>query len=220
MKKILIVVTTMFLSSNMMFAQNDKSELVNAVENKHYWLSSEMVDKFINVNVSPEIWTKIISEPNRPVGITSFGNLGLGISKFLDNTSDKTLNKMCGFSVASDKAKSNRPICEDQIKEAFGKINVTVNAKSVRLTEDSYMLLMKAVGQIYYYLGKTEGNTGWKPKGKTLSFVVNTGTSEKDLGAKWNPDFSVFTITTSPYIEVPGWSDKLENVFKKGVNNY
>ncbi len=220
MKKILIVMVSILLVNHVMFAQNDKSELVDAVEKKHYWLSSEMVNKFVTVNVSPEIWTKMIAEPSRPVGITSFGNLGYGIYQFLDNTSGTTLTKMCGFGVQDDKVKSNKPVCEDQIKESSGKINVTVNAKNVRLTEDSYMLLMKAVNQIYYYFGKTEGSTGWKPKGKTLSFVINSGTSEKDLGAKWNPDFSVFTITTSPYIEVAGWSDKLENVFKKGVNNY
>lgn len=218
MKKTIIILAIMLASFTISFAQQEKDDLVDKVATKHYWVPSAMVDNFVTVNFSPEIWSKMLDEVDRPVGVTSFANLGMGISKFLDNTSDTKINKLCGFGIDDNVRKSNMPICQDQIKEAKGRISVTVNAKNIKVTEDSYMLLMKSLSVLNSFLGKTDGSSGWKPKSKNLSIIINTGTAEKDLGAKWNADFSVFTITTSPYIEVPGWSDKIENVFKKGIN--
>lgn len=217
MKKIVIGVIAFALYSGMATAQNEKSDLVDAISKKHHWIPSVMVENFVTVNVSPDIWKKMLAEPNRPVGITSFANLGMSISEFLDNTTGTTLNKLCGFGVNDVSRKSNMPICEDQIKEAKGKISITVNAQNLRVTEDSYMLSMKCLTTVREFLDKTKGTNGWKPKAKNISIIVNSGTSEKDLGAKWNADFSAVTITTSPYVEVPGWSDKIMNVLQKGV---
>lgn len=206
------------------FGQTEKADLVDAIAQKHYQLPSLMVENFVTLNLSPEIWKKMADSPTRPIGVTTFGNLGMSISKYLDYTQKTTLNKLCGFGVEDNSRKSNFPICEDQIKESKGKISITVNATNVRLTEDSYMLLMMAVGRVDEFLSKTEGTEGvregWKSKAKTLLFVINTGKSEADLGAKWNADFSECTITTSPYIQVPAWGDKIMNVLKKGVANY
>ena len=128
---------------------------------------------------------------------------------------------MCGFGVNGSSLNSNKPICQDQIKENKGKINVTINSGDIRLTEDSYKLLFMMGSTATEFLNGAKYNQstgkGWKPKGKTMSIIINSGESEKDLGAKWNADFTMCTITTSPYIQVPGWSDRIIDVLKKGV---
>lgn len=224
MKKIILSVAFLVIAFTTVFAQDQKEDLVDKVANKHYWVPSAMVDSFVTVNVSPEIWNKMFAEVSRPVGVTSFANLGMGISDFLDNTASTSINKLCGFSIEDNKRRSNLPLCKDQIAESKGKIRVTVNGTNIRLTEDSYMLLMKAIGTVRGFLAQTKGvpgvREGWKPKAKSISIIINTGKTEKDLGAKWNADFTEAVITTSPYIEVPGWSDKILAVLKKGVNNY
>lgn len=223
MNRITLLITLCLITIGS-FGQTEKADLVDAVAKKHHLLPSLMVDNFVTVNASPDIWKKMLTNPSSPMGITTFNNLGNGLIKFLDYTQGTTLNKLCGFSVNDNSRKSNLPLCEDQLKESKGKISVTVNATNVRLTDDSYKLLMLAVGTVGMFLEKTEGapgvREGWKPKAKTISFVINTGKSEADLGARWNPDFSVCTITTSPYTEVPGWRDKLLQMMSKGVTNY
>jgi len=222
MKRIKLFAVLFTLGFTQLFAQNNKEELVDAVAKKHSWLPSAMVGSFVTTNLSKDFWDKMMAEQDRPMGIKTFNNMGMAISVYLDYIHGTTLNKMCGFSVNGSDLTSNKPLCEDQIKENKGKISVTLNSGNIRLTETSYKLLFVMGTTVNEFLNGAKYNQssgkGWKPKGKTMAIIINSGAKEADLGAKWNTDFTVCTITTSPYIEVPGWSDKIMAVLQKGVS--
>lgn len=221
MKKYILSLAILFASLSQSFAQTDKEAVVDAVATNHYWLSSVMVQNFVNINLSKSFYDKMMAEQTRPMGINTLSRMGMAVATYLDYIHGTTLEKMCGFSVNGTDLSSNQPICEDQIKESKGKISITINSGDIKLTETSYKLLFVMGTTVNEFLGGAKYNQGsgkgWKPKGKTMSIIINSGKAEADLGAKWNADFSVCTVTTSPYIEVPGWSDKIINVMKKGV---
>jgi hypothetical protein len=214
-----LVVTVVSFSS--VFAQSNKADITETIATKHSWLPSVMVDNFVTVNLSKEFYDKMMAETERPMGIKTLNNMGIALYTYLDAINGTSLNKMCGFSVNGTSLSSNKPICEDQIKENKGKISVTINSGNIRLTEDSYKLLFVMGSTVNEFLNGAKYNQstgkGWKPKGKTMAIIINSGKTEKDLGAKWNIDFTVCTITTSPYVEVPGWSDKIKQVLNQGV---
>lgn len=203
-------------------SQNDQVELSDMIKEKHSWLPGEIVNNFVKVNLSKEFWDKMMAEPDRPMGVKTFNNMGTAIAVYLDNIHNTTLYKLCGFNVNGSELKSNQPLCADQITENKGNISVIINSGNIRLTEDSYKLLFMMGTTVNEFLNGAKYNQstgkGWKPKGKSISIIINSGKSEADLGAKWNSDFTVCTITTSPYIQVPGWSDKILKILMKGVN--
>lgn len=203
------------------FAQNDKNALAETIAANHSWLPSVLVQTFVTTNLSNDFWDKMMKETDRPMGIKTLNRTGMAISEYLDNTAGTTLNKMCGFSVDGTKLNSNKPVCEDQIKENKNKISITLNSGKIRLTEDSYKLFFVMLTTVNEFLNGSKymqsTGKGWKPKAKTLAITINSGTKEADLGARWNSDFSAVTITTSPYVEVPGWSDKITRVLLQGV---
>ncbi|CCH00518.1 hypothetical protein FAES_2509 [Fibrella aestuarina BUZ 2] len=202
-------------------AQNDKNELAETIAAKHSWLPSVLVQTFVTTNLSNEFWDKLMKETDRPMGVKTLNRTGMAIAEYLDNTAGTTLNKMCGLGVNGTTLNSNKPLCDDQIRENRGKLSITLNSGKTRLTEDSYKLLFVMLTTVNEFLNGSKymqsTGKGWKPKAKTLAITINSGTKEADLGARWNSDFSAVTITTSPYVEVPGWSDKITRTLLQGA---
>lgn len=206
-----------FCSITATFAQDNRSQMIDIIANRRYWLLSAVANDFVTVNFNEETWKKMIAEESSSVGINTIGNLALYITKYLDKTQGTLLDKMCGLGVDGTKVKSAKPVCSDQIKENKAKFHVTINAQNLKLTEETYMLFFNMVSTVALWL-ESSSTDGWKPKGKILNVIINSGNNEKDLGAKWNADFTTVTVTTSPFVEVAGWDSKITKELMKGVN--
>ena len=82
MKSFIFSMAIFAISASPLFAQNDKSEIIDAVAKNHSWLPSVMVDNFVVINFSKEFWDKMMAEQDSPIGIKTFNNLGSALAVY------------------------------------------------------------------------------------------------------------------------------------------
>lgn len=222
MKKFILACMTFagFIAS----AQAQSKEiLVNKIAEADAWSSAKMIENYVTLNVSEEMYTKIMqSKTNLDWG--TFASLGNDISAYSDKLHGSFINKNCHNTAANIK-ETLRAECEQEVQKMKGKLSITLNAQNLKLTEASYKLTMICMSYVGSFLDADYGSIdgvkgGWRPKGQTLSIIINPIYSTALPTVKWNTDGTVATITMPVESETPLYTDAiLKGLMRGGIKN-
>lgn len=204
--------------STISFAQENKEQLVDKIEQSNVWMTGYMVEKLFTINLSPTMWEAVLAAPSQPRGRDSFKRMAQSLVDFSDKAGYTTLEGKCGYGVQTDKAKQYKATCQEQIDGLASKITFKLDAPAIAKTPDSFNLTMGYMTTIADFFGSRSRyiTEGWRPKGDKLAIILSP--SDKATGVKvaWSTDGQTVTISGPANKEVPGWNDAILNGLDKG----
>jgi hypothetical protein len=217
MKKISILsISLLFVVSS--FAQDNKLELVQRINESYHWLQSKAVEHMVTLNLSPTLWEAVLSDKSFPPGVKHFAGLGKSLIEAHDYLFETALNNRCNPDGA--KEEDAKPDCEKDIVANKSKLNVTINAANIKYTERTYRLMFGYTTVIDNFLAKGSGNygfnRGWRPKSKELHIILVLSDTAKEIAVKWSADSKTATITAPAIIEVDEWDRKINIGLERG----
>lgn len=218
MKKVVTLLALALVMSTSAFAQDNKEQLVDKIEQSNVWMTGYVVEKLFTINLSPTMWESVLAAPSQPRGRDSFKRMAQSLVDFSDKAGYTTLEGKCGYGVQTDKAKEWQPTCKEQIDGLASKLSFKYDAPDLAKNPVSFNLAMGYMTTIADFFGSRSRyiTEGWRPKGEKLNIILSP--SDKATGVKvaWSTDGQTVTVSGPASKEVPGWNDAILNGLAKG----
>ena len=200
------------------FAQENKQQLVDKIEQSNVWMTGYVVEKLFTINLSPTMWESVLATPSQPRGRDSFKRMAQALVDFSDKAGYTTLEEKCGYGVQSNKAKEWQPTCKEQIDGLAQKLTFKYDAPDVAKNPVSFNLAMGYMTTIADFFGSRSRyiTEGWRPKSEKLNIVLAPTDKATGMKVAWSTDGQTVTISGPASKEVPGWNDAILNGLAKG----
>lgn len=219
MKKSLWLFTmALAIGTSTLFAQDNKEQLIDKIEQSNVWMTGYMVEKLFTINLSPTMWETVLAAPSQPRGRDSFKRMAQSLVDFSDKAGYTTLEGKCGYGVQSDKAKGYKSDCTEQIDGLANKITFKLDAPTIAKTPDSFNLTMGYMTTIADFFGSRSKyiSDGWRPKGEKLAIILAPSATATGIKVAWSPDGQTVTVSGPANKEVAGWNDAILAGLAKG----
>ncbi len=218
MKKSLCLFAMALAISTSTYAQDNKEQLIDKIEQSNVWMTGYMVEKLFTINLSPTMWETVLAAPSQPRGRDSFKRMAQSLVDFSDKAGYTTLEGKCGYGVQTDKAKEYKSDCQTQIDELAKKITFKLDAPTIAKNPDSFNLTMGYMTTIADFFGSRSKyiSDGWRPKGEKLNIVLAPSTTATGIKVAWSPDGQTVTVSGPANKEVAGWSNAILECLAKG----
>lgn len=219
MKK--LIIAAIFISCIQIAQAQSKEELVDKTQLETSWIVGEMISQCITINATTEQWTKLMQRSNN-YGIDAFESTGRDLVYYADAVLGTTFQKTCGLSTSIKSIGNKLPECTAQMNEKVkGNISITLNLSNIKFTEIGQKMAIGSMQAVGDFLDAGSGDIlgvkgGWRPKGKSLSIIMNMENNSGATIVKWNADGTVATITVHTATESPRWRDAIINGLAKG----
>lgn len=105
MEKIVSLLALALVMSASAFAQDNKEQLVDKIEQSNVWMTGYVVEKLFTINLSPTMWESVLAAPSQPRGRDSFKRMAQSLVDFSDKAGYTTPEEKCGYGVQTNKAK-------------------------------------------------------------------------------------------------------------------
>jgi len=171
------------------------ADIVQTLEEKYGWARAKVIEESVTVNGPAQMFTRIMSD-QRSVDISTFSYLSVYLGKYFD--------KVYGTDILNSAEKTSinttaeqKAACAKEIAKIAGKLHITLNARDIKLTDNSYELSMTTITTIGEFLNPERGlgvYKGWKPTANKVAIIINTQNRTGQPTVKWSPDFSKCTI--------------------------
>ena len=220
MKKAITLIAFTLTMATPLLAQSNKEKLVDAITDKHTWMTGYVVDKLFTINLSPTMWASIVDAPdNQPRGRESFKRMAQALVDFSDKMGYTSLNEKCGFTVDAVKSKEYRPTCKQQIDGLVGKLSFTCDAPTVAKNPDSYNLTlgyMTTIAEFFDSGSSSYVERGWRPKGNKLAIILSLSDKNTAMKVAWSTDGQTVTVSGPASKEVSEWDSTIQKGLAKG----
>ncbi len=206
------------IGTSTLFAQDNKEQLVDKIEQSNVWMTGYMVEKLFTINLSPTMWETVLAAPSQPRGRDSFKRMAQSLVDFSDKAGYTALEGKCGYGVQSDKAKEYKSDCQTQIDGLASKITFKLDAPALAKTPDSFNLTMGYMTTIADFFGSRSKYIadGWRPKGEKLAIILSPSATATGIKVAWSPDGQTVTVSGPANKEVAGWNDSILAGLAKG----
>ena len=192
------------------------ADIVQTLEEKYNWSRAKVIEESVTINGSSEMFTRIMAD-KRSFDISTFSYLSSYLGKYFD--------KVYGTDILNSAEKTSvnttaeqKAACAREISKIAGKLHITLNAKGVKLTDNSYELSMTTLTTIGEFLNPERGvgvALGWRPIAKKVAITINTLNRTGQPVVKWSKDFSACTIDL-PIVGDTNYSSIILAGLKKG----
>lgn len=218
MKKIISTLSLALAVSTSVFAQDNKEQLVDKIEQSNVWMTGYVVEKLFTINLSPTMWESVLAAPSQPRGRDSFKRMAQSLVDFSDKAGYTTLEEKCGYGVQTNKAKEWQPTCTEQIDGLASKLTFTYDAPTVAKSPVSFNLAMGYMTTVADFFGSRSKyiSDGWRPKGEKLNIVLSPSDKATAMKVAWSTDGQTVTVSGPASKEIPGWNDAILNGLAKG----
>ncbi|MBC8153824.1 MAG: hypothetical protein H7Z72_13025 [Bacteroidetes bacterium] len=200
------------------FAQENKEQLVDRIEQSNVWMTGYMVEKLFTINLSPTMWSSVLGKPGENRGRDTFKRMAQSLVNFSDKAGYTSLDEKCGFGVQKDKALEWKPTCQQQIDGLSSKLSFKFDAPDVAKNPVSDGLILNYMGTIADFFGSrsTYIENGWRPKGEKLNIVLAPSDKVTAMKVAWSTDGQTVTVSGPASKELVGWSDFILAGLAKG----
>jgi len=192
------------------------ADIVQTLEQNYNWSRAKVIQESVTINGPSEMFTRILSD-KRAFDISTFSYLSSYLGKYYDkvygtdilNSAEKT---------AVNTTAEQKAACAKEISKISGTLHITLNAKGVKLTDNSYELSMTTLTTIGEFLNPERGvgvSLGWRPIAKKIAITINSLNKTGQPTVKWSNDFSTCTIDL-PIVGDTNYSSIILNGLKKG----
>ena len=192
------------------------ADIVETLEEKYNWSRAKVIQESVTINGPSEMFTRIMSD-KRSFDISTFSYLSSYLGKYYD--------KVYGTDILNSAEKTSvnttaeqKAVCAKEIAKIAGKLHITLNAKGVKLTDNSYELSMTALTTIGEFLNPERGvgvALGWRPIANKIAITINPLNRAGQPIVKWSKDFSTCTIDL-PIVGDTNYSSIILAGLKKG----
>jgi hypothetical protein len=171
------------------------ADIVQTLEEKYNWSRAKVIEESVTINGPAEMFTRIMSD-KRSFDISTFSYLSSYLGKYYDkvygtdilNSAEKT---------AVNTTAEQKAACAKEIAKIAGKLHITLNARTPKLTDNSYELSMTTLTTIGEFLNPERGvgvAAGWRPIAKKVAITINTLNKTGQPVVRWSQDLSNCTI--------------------------
>ncbi|AMR33993.1 hypothetical protein A0256_22360 [Mucilaginibacter sp. PAMC 26640] len=170
-------------------------DIVQTLEEKYNWSRAKVIEESITINGPAEMFTRIMSD-KRSFDISTFSYLSSYLGKYFD--------KVYGTDILNSAEKTSvnttaqqKAACAKEIAKISGKLHITLNARSTKLTDNSYELSMTTLTTIGEFLNPERGvgvAAGWRPIANKVAITINTLNKTGQPIVRWSKDLSNCTI--------------------------
>ena len=192
------------------------ADIVQTLEQNYNWSRAKVIQESVTINGPAEMFTRIMSD-KRSFDISTFSYLSSYLGKYYDkvygtdilNSAEKT---------AVNTTTEQKAACAKEISKISGKLHITLNARGVKLTDNSYELSMTTLTTIGEFLNPERGvgvATGWRPIANRVAITINDLNRAGQPVVKWSKDFSNCTIDL-PIVGDTNYSSIIIDGLKKG----
>jgi len=192
------------------------ADIVQTLEEKYGWARAKVIEESVTVNGPAEMFTRIMAD-KRSIDISTFSYLSVYLGKYYD--------KVYGTDIINSAEKTSvnttaeqKAACAKEIAKIKGKLRITLNARSMKLTDNSYELSMTTITTIGEFLNPERGvgvSAGWRPTANKVAITINPLNRTGQPVVKWSPDFSNCTIDL-PIVGDTNYSSVIIAGLKKG----
>ena len=204
MKKILTILVTSLILAGTCLAQDQKAQLVQAVRADEYNLESEVLARFVDLEMAPEWWALMLDPKDRSNARASMSILTtniVGLAKRMGLGDAAEMDQNTGY-------KGNSPPVLGILKSWEGKIKVKIVIPYAP-DDTSKKATIAGLDRIAYPIG-----TIADPRSKTFFFTLTFDPAATEESGTVSADGSTYEI------KVPGYTSwnqtAIDKVMKRG----
>lgn len=202
-----------FAAAQAALAQSDenKATLVENVRGHSDPLNAELVDKFVNLNLSPQCWARFAEKDSR--GVAHAARIAYAIRGYA---------KLMGYGDLDDAVSGvevNRRKADAVIAQLQGNYSYTVNARGLACDDEQYRLMLGYSLTIMEFFGESSAssygmNRGWRPRGGKALITLNMSPTAKTFSI--TADGTTFNVTAPANVEPEDWGTVIERGLARG----
>lgn len=204
---------SMFAAAQATLAQGDenKATLVENVRGHSDPLNAELVDKFVNLNLSSQCWARFTEKDSR--GVAHAARIAYAIRGYAELMGYGELDAaVSGVAV-------NRPKADAVISQLQGTYSYTINAKGLACNDEQYRLMLGYSLTIMEFFSNSSAslygmNRGWRPRGGKALITLNLSPTARTFSI--TADGTNFTVTAPANAEPEDWGTVIEKGLAKG----
>lgn len=192
------------------------ADIVQTLEQNYNWSRAKLIQESVTINGPSEMFTRIMSD-KRSFDISTFSYLSSYLGKYFD--------KVYGTGILNSAEKTSvnttaeqKAACAKEISKISGKLHLTLNANSVKLTDNSYELSMTTITTIGEFFNPERGvgvALGWRPTANKIAIIINSVNKTGQPVVKWSNNLSTCTIDL-PIVGDTNYSNVILDGLKKG----
>jgi hypothetical protein len=214
--RLFLLCVILYLATPVFTKAQSTADIVQTLEQNYNWSRAKVIQESVTINGPAEMFTRIMSD-KRSFDISTFSYLSSYLGKYYDkvygtdilNSAEKT---------AVNTTAEQKAACAKEIAKIAGKLHITLNAKGIKLTDNSYELSMTTLTTIGEFLNPERGvgvALGWRPIANKIAITINNLNRTGQPIVKWSNNFSTCTIDL-PIVGDTNYSSIILAGLKKG----
>lgn len=189
----------------------NKAILVENVRGHSDPLNAELVDKFVNFNLSPQCWARFAEKDSQ--GVTHASRIAYAIRGYAE---------LMGYGDLDDAVSGvevNRRKADAIISQLQGNYSYTVNARGLACDDEQYRLMLGYSLTVMEFFSNSSAssygmNRGWRPRGAKALIILNMSPTAKAFSI--TADGTNFNVTAPANAEPEDWGTVIEKGLAKG----
>lgn len=214
--RLFLFCAVLFLATPFYTKAQTSADVVQTLEDKYGWARAKVIEESVTLNGPAEMFTRILSD-KRPFDIPTFSYLSVYLGKYYDKVYGTKILATAEQTAVNTSAEQKSE-CAREIAKIDGKMHITLNAGTTKLTDNSYELSMTAITTIGEFLNPERGigvYKGWRPIANKVTITINPQNKAGQPVVTWSKDFSNCTISL-PIVGDTNYSEIILAGLRKG----